>query len=259
MKYSPHTAVRDTNAQPPVNLTADEYAPTTFREAVGLFPDMDSMQDAIRELEGSAFQRDAISVLGSRHEIEKIFGTTAIDTVMAEDDPRAPRQAPSRPEEQNIGAGALIGGIAYVGAVSAAIIAMPATIPLTLAAVALGGGSGAAIGAGIVSLLGNRLDHHAAEQLQHGGLLLWVRTPDAEREMIAVDIMRKHGAHHIKVHDMPNAQQETEMQPSPNDQNPDTELKDKSKIKKKENKVDEGLIETFPASDPPATHQITGK
>lgn len=205
MKYSPHTAIRDTNAQPPVNLTADEYAPATFREAVGLFPDMDSLQEAVRELEGSAFQRDAISVLGSRHAIEQMYGTTEIDTINAEDDPHMPRQAPPRPEEKNIGAGALVGGIAYVGAITAALVTMPAGIPLTLAAVALGGGSGAAIGAGLVSLLGHKLDDHAAEQIEKGGLLLWVRTPDEEREAIALDIMRRHGAHHIKVHDMPNA------------------------------------------------------
>ena len=36
-------------------------------------------------------------------------------------------------------------------------------------------------------------------------------------------------------------------------------IKDREKTKKKEKKVDEGLRETFPASDPPATHQITGK
>lgn len=39
----------------------------------------------------------------------------------------------------------------------------------------------------------------------------------------------------------------------------DDAMKAKSKTKKKEKKVDEGLLETFPASDPPATHQITGK
>lgn len=35
--------------------------------------------------------------------------------------------------------------------------------------------------------------------------------------------------------------------------------KDIDKKKKKEKEIDEGLRETFPASDPPATHQITGK
>lgn len=205
MKYSPHTAIRDTTTQDPNNLTTDEYAPATFREAVGLFPDMDSLQEAVRELEGSAFQRDSISVLGSRHSVEKIYGTTEIDTIQAEDDPRVPRQAPPRPEEKNIGAGAMVGGIAYVGAITAALITMPAGIPLTLAAVALGGGSGAAIGAGLVSLLGHKLDDHAAEQIEKGGLLLWVRTPDEERERIALDIMRKHNANHIKIHDMTSA------------------------------------------------------
>ena len=207
MKYSSHTAIRDTSSQPAVNLTADENIPgeETFREVVGLFSTMESLQEAVRELEGSAFPRDAISVLGSRSEIEKIFGTTAIDTLDAEDDPRVPRQAPPRPEEKNIGAGALVGGAAYVGAVTAALVTMPASIPLTLAAVALGGGSGAALGAGLVSVLGHKLDDLAAEQIEKGGLLLWVRTPDEEREIIAFDIMKKYGAQNNKIHDMQSA------------------------------------------------------
>lgn len=204
MKYSPHTAIRDTTGQPPLNWTEDQALNGSFREVVGLFPTMDTLQEAVRELEGSAFQRDAISVLGSRAEIERIFGTTAIDTAKAADDPRVPRQAPPRPEEKNIGAAALVGGSAYVGVITAALITLPASIPLTLAAVALGGGSGAALGAGLVSLLGHKLDDHVAEQIDKGGLLLWVRTPDQEREEIAFNILKKHNAHHIKIHNMPN-------------------------------------------------------
>lgn len=198
--HSPHSAVRNTLAQP--LMYAATESDTSFREAVGLFPDMATMQDAIRELEGSAFQRDSISVLGSRHELERVFGTDVIDPVQAKDNPLAPRQAPSRPEEENIGAGALVGGVAYLAAISAALMTLPLSLPVTLAAVALGGGGGAAIGMGIVTMLGHRMDENVLRQIDQGGLILWVRTPDAEHEAIALDIMRKHGAHHIQIHDM---------------------------------------------------------
>lgn len=202
LSYSPHTTTRDENHTAHRVSAAGNTAAGEFREAVGFFPDMESLQNAVRELEGSAFPRDAISVLGARDEIEKHFGSRTVNPDIAENDPDAPRQAPVRPEEKNIGAGALVGGVAYLGAVSAALMTMPASLPVSLAAVALGGGGGAAIGAALVSLLGHRLDLHTAEQMDKGGLLLWVRTPDVEREDMAYEIMKHHGAKDIRIHDM---------------------------------------------------------
>lgn len=198
--HSPHSAIRNMVAQPLMYPATEDD--TSFREAVGLFPNMDAMQDAIRELEGSAFQRDSISILGSRREMQRVFGTDVIDPVAVEDNPQAPRRAPPRPEEVGIGAGALIGGAAYLAAISAALMTMPLSLPVTLAAVALGGGGGAVVGAGIVALLGRHMDENTLRQIEQGGLILWVRTPDEEHEAIALDIMQKHGAHHIKIHDM---------------------------------------------------------
>lgn len=198
MKSPTHSVIADSVAAP-ILFAHDE---TTFREAVGLFPDMNNMQDAIRELEGSAFQRDSISVLGSRHDVEKVFGSDVVNAYLAEDDPRTPRQAPTRPEEENIGAGALVGGVAYLAAISVALFTIPLSLPLTLAAVALGGGGGAAIGVGVVTLLGQRMDERTRQQIEQGGLILWVRTQDEDLEALALHIMRKHGGHHIKIHDM---------------------------------------------------------
>ena len=48
--------------------------------------------------------------------------------------------------------------------------------------------------------------HHAEwlqEQLDRGGLLLWVRTPDAEAEQRALGILRKHSAHDVHIHRLP--------------------------------------------------------
>jgi hypothetical protein len=66
----------------------------------------------------------------------------------------------------------------------------------------------AAIGGGLLSTaLGHWLDRRDAEwvqeQLDRGGLLLWVRTPDAERERRAVEILRRHSAHDVHVHQLP--------------------------------------------------------
>lgn len=40
------------------------------------------------------------------------------------------------------------------------------------------------------------------DALDHGGLLLWVRTPDAAREEKARAILAKHGGRDVHVHDL---------------------------------------------------------
>jgi hypothetical protein len=82
----------------------------------------------------------------------------------------------------------------YVGAVAAAgaIVASGGTIAAAIAAAALAGGAGGLIGTFMAKLVG---DHHAQylqRQLDRGGLLLWVRTWNAEDERRAVEILRSY-------------------------------------------------------------------
>lgn len=180
----------------------EPHAPGMYREAVGLFEDIEDLQEAVRELEGTAFPRDAISVLGTRREIEEKFGETAVNPDIAEDDPDSPRQPPIRPEEEVIGAGALIGCSAYVGGVAFVMIAPPLSIAGTAVAVLLGACGGAALGVVLVKIIREHMNKNIAAQVDKGGLLLWVKTPDPERENIACEILQHHGAKHVKVHDI---------------------------------------------------------
>ena len=175
---------------------------TKGREAVGLFTDADKLQDAVRELEGTAFPRDSITVMGNHKEIEEKFGDSIFDPISAEDDPDVPREPPVRPEEKTIGTSALVGAATYIGAVSAALIASPLTIPGSLAAIALGGSGGLALGSVLARLLGHHYGRNIEKQIEKGGLLLWVRTPDPELEYTACEILLRHGATHVKVHDI---------------------------------------------------------
>ncbi len=173
------------------------------REALGLFDDMNNLQAAIRALETTAFPRDAISILGHRQMIEKDFGTAQIQPYLAESDPSAPRAAPVRDEEHTIGATVLVGCGTYIGAVAAGIALAPASVPVTLMAIILAGGSGAAIAGALVQQLKRRHDKNIHEQVAQGGLLMWVHTPDAERERLACDILEQFGAHDVHVQDIP--------------------------------------------------------
>jgi hypothetical protein len=64
-------------------------------------------------------------------------------------------------------------------------------------------GQGGALGAGVARLVGDRHAKNLQNQLEHGGLLLWVRTWDSGDEQRAVDILTKHSGHDVHVHGAP--------------------------------------------------------
>src|SRR5216683_192587 len=74
----------------------------------------------------------------------------------------------------------------------------------TGAAVAAAGGAGA-VGALLGRGAGEEQQHLMREQLERGGVLLWVRLPDAAAEPRALDILRRHSAHDVHVHEFPAA------------------------------------------------------
>ena len=93
----------------------------------------------------------------------------------------------------------------YVGAVLAAggIVASGGTLAGAVVAAALAAGAGAAAGSAFAKLLEYHHADYLAEQLGRGGILLWVRTRTAEREMRALEILGKHSAHDVHVHTIP--------------------------------------------------------
>lgn len=176
-----------------------------MKEAVGLFSDIDSLQEAVKELEATDFPRDAISVIGPRDRIEKKFGLSQISPELADLSSETPRSAPPRSEEKVIGAGALVSGSAYIGAMGVALAAGAVTIPGIIAAAAIGGVGGATAGGIVAKLLGDHFDKDIEQQIEKGGMLLWVRTPDTAREEKACNILEKYGARHIRLHEIRNA------------------------------------------------------
>lgn len=175
-----------------------------MKEAVGLFTDVESLQEAVKELEATDFPRDAISVIGPRERIEEKFGISAISPDLADLSPETPRSAPPRSEEKVIGAGALVTGSAYIGAMGVALAAGAVTIPGIIAAAAIGGIGGATAGGIVAKILGDHFNKDIEDQIEKGGMLLWVRTPDPAREEKACTVLEKYGARHIRLHEMRN-------------------------------------------------------
>jgi hypothetical protein len=177
----------------------------SVREAVGIFDRAEKLQDAIDELLSSGFHRAQLSLLASGRVVAEKLGHRYEKIRALEDDPAVPRSAYVSPEAIGGAEGALIGALTYVGATAAAgaVVASGGTLAAGLAAMALIGGAGGFIGSVLAKWIG---DHHAdylQEQMDRGGLLLWVRTWDSEDEKRAVEILGRHSASDIHVHTLP--------------------------------------------------------
>ncbi|MHA1567597.1 MAG: hypothetical protein ACTSX7_19980 [Alphaproteobacteria bacterium] len=174
----------------------------SIREAVAVFEDVETMQAAIDELQNSGFDRAEISLLAGEHAVEEKLGHIYTKTEELEDDPNVPRAVYISPESIGDAEGALIGAPMYIAAVTAAGIMIAAGGPLaaTIAAVAAASGAGAVIGGILVALVGKHHAQYLQEQLDHGGLLLWVRTWDGAHEKRAIEILSRHSAHDVHIH-----------------------------------------------------------
>ncbi len=179
----------------------------SVREAVAVFENVGTLQEAIDELLSSGFNRAELSLLAGEHAIEEKLGHIYTKSEDLEDDPNVPTVAYISTESIGDAEGALIGTPMYIAACTAAGIMTVAGGPLgaTIAAIVAAGGAGAVIGGVLASLLGKHHAHYLQEQLDHGGLLLWVRTRDDEHEERAKKILSKHSAHDVHVHGLPGA------------------------------------------------------
>jgi hypothetical protein len=176
----------------------------TRTEVVGVFDGAEPLQEAIDELLENGFDRAEVSLLAGERTVEKKLGHTYKRVEELEDDPSVPRTAYVSTEARGDAEGGLIGGLVYIGAVAAAgaVVATGGTLAAAIGTAVLAGGAGGVIGGALASMVG---DHHAQylqEQLDHGGMLLWVRTWNADDERRASDILSKHAAHDVHVHSL---------------------------------------------------------
>ena len=177
----------------------------TVREAVGVFDHPEHLQQAIDELLSSGFHRAELSLLAGAHAVEQKLGHRYMKVDALADDPTVPRAAYVSTEAIGDAEGGLIGGLMYVGGMASggAVVASGGTLAAAIAAAVLAGGVGGLVGSILAKWVGDRHAHYLQEQMDRGGLLLWVRTWDAEDEKRAVEILRKHSARDAHVHALP--------------------------------------------------------
>jgi hypothetical protein len=184
-----------------MNDTAGEKTRT---EAVGVFEDADSLQAAIDELLSAGFDRAELGLLASEHAVEKKLGHVYRRAAELEDDADVPRTAYVSKESLGDAEGGLIGSLMYIGAVvgAGAVVASGGALGAAVAAAAMLGGSGALMGAALARMIDDSDAERIEEQLDHGGLLLWVRTRDAAHEAKAKDILSRHSGQDVHLHQL---------------------------------------------------------
>jgi outer membrane lipoprotein SlyB len=181
-------------------------AEQTVREAVGVFHDEKTLQTAVDELLVKGFDRSSLTLLASEHAVAEKLGHRyrMVDEIV--DDVTIPRVAYVGTDSRTEGKAAAVTGLAYVGALGAvgAIVASGGTVAAAILGAAAAGGMGGLIGGVLSRFLDRQHADHLREQLDHGGLLLWVATHDASQEKTASDVLRASGAEHVHVHDLPH-------------------------------------------------------
>lgn len=179
-------------------------APTAIDvpEAVGVFDSFETLQAAIYDLMMAGFSRYDISMLGSAEALETTLGKRFWRSEDLADDPEAPRAAFVSEEAIGEYEGAVAGGFFFLGSVIAmlAMLTPASTLAASVAAVAIGGTPGAIVGTLFARRIGQHHRDYYAEQIRHGGILLWVRVTDAEKERLAVAILKGHSGRDVHVH-----------------------------------------------------------
>ncbi len=174
------------------------------REAVGVFDDEETLETAVDELNLAGFNGAAISVLATSAKtkggLRRLFGSVTD----IEDSSDAPQTEFVSSDSRVEGTAALIGVPLYIGGAAGvwAVSATGGSLAFALASAVALGGLGAGIGAILALAIHSRHARRIRDQLKLGGLVLWVKTPTAESEGRATQILKNLGARDVHVHEV---------------------------------------------------------
>jgi hypothetical protein len=172
-------------------------------EAVGVFDTDEDLRAAFHDLRLVGFRMDEISVLARQEVLEEKLGRAYWRAEDLEDNPDAPRATFVSEEAMGELEGGIAGGFFFVGSyiAMAALLTPASTLAASIAAIAVGGGPAGALGALLAHRVAKKHRDHYANQIAHGGILMWVRVTDKEKEDLAVKIMEGHSGRDVHVHD----------------------------------------------------------
>jgi hypothetical protein len=174
------------------------------REVAAVFRRPDVLEDAIEALLLGGFDRSDIDIMSDIETVRQRLGVLYVPSDEIPDVPGTPRTAYLARDDKTTATATVAGVLFYVGAATAAltVIASGGSLALIVAAAAAAGTVGAGIGAAAIRLLGKKQAEELGLQLMSGGIVLWVRVRDAEKEAQAQEILARFGGESIRVHEI---------------------------------------------------------
>ncbi|MDH3660653.1 MAG: hypothetical protein OEU92_11630 [Alphaproteobacteria bacterium] len=169
-------------------------------EAVAVFHDVADLDRAVEALMAAGFDKSDVSLLASEAAVEEKLGHRYERVQELEDSPDAPRVRYRTLAEFADTERTVISSLTFLPAVIAAgtVVASAGVVAAAIAGTAIGG-------AVLSTILARWIDKshadHLQEQMEHGGLLLWVNTATPEKQKSAVEILTRHSATDVHVHD----------------------------------------------------------
>lgn len=159
----------------------------TVVEVVGRFSDRAPFVAAVEELLAQGFPASDLSVLDT-HESLSAAGTPG--------------------EAWQEWLSGLVGEVNYVGPIAIAGMIALATGPVgaAISAAVAAGLTGAAMAELLATVRATPHTESFARALEAGAVLLWVRAEDSNRQDQVAEILRRHGAADVHVHERPKAQ-----------------------------------------------------
>jgi hypothetical protein len=174
-----------------------------LREAMGVFQDLGALEAAAEELESAGFDQSLLSLLAEEEVMNSLADDSREGIETLEDNPTVGRIGFRTLPELGDAEGVLMGLPLYVGAcigIGTAITASGSLTETIIAAV-VGGGLGGAAGAIFARRLDLRYRRYLKRQINKGGVLLWVRMLNDIQENRACEILRRHGARDVHIHE----------------------------------------------------------
>ncbi len=175
------------------------------REAVGTFRSEERLEAAVSELTSSGWDRAQLSLLAPESLVSPHLGTLQRTAREASDDPELERGAVVSDADVRQGrtlASGMAGVIAAFGAAGAVVATGGGALVALVGAAIAGGGATAAVNAA-GRWLGARHDDFLQEQVDRGGILLWVTLRSPGQDEKAQEILRRHGADNVHIHELP--------------------------------------------------------
>ena len=175
---------------------------TKIREAVAVVEDVASLEMIVLDLKEAGFLERDISLLAGHRTVKRKLGHLYDHVEELEDDPAAPRTAFVSIRSVAKREDWLVGSLTTLPALLAAgtVVASAGAVAAAIAGTAV---TGALIGTVMANWMDRRHAQWLQEQLDRGGILLWVRTENENRERNAIEILGRYATHDIHIHEIP--------------------------------------------------------